>query len=83
MLVLNRKRGEEIVIDDNIVVTVVEIRGNRVKLGFTVPGDVRVQRHEVFVRMLDAADAVLDEPAELRDSAEKWPTHQWKVATVA
>ena len=38
MLVLSRKRGEAIVIADNITVTVLEVQGNRVKLGFVAPG---------------------------------------------
>ena len=47
MLVLNRKHGEEIVIGDSIRVTVIEVRGNRVKLGFSGPRDVRILRGEI------------------------------------
>jgi carbon storage regulator CsrA len=47
MLVLNRKHGEEIVIGDSIRVTVIEIRGNRVKLGFVSPREVRIVRAEI------------------------------------
>ena len=44
MLVLSRKVGDRIVIDENIEVTVVRIRGNRVRLGVTAPRDISVKR---------------------------------------
>ena len=44
MLVLSRKVGDRIVIDENIEVTVVRIRGNRVRLGVTAPRDILVTR---------------------------------------
>jgi carbon storage regulator len=47
MLVLSRKVGEEVLIGDSICVRILEIRGNRVKLGFTAPDDVRFVRLEV------------------------------------
>ncbi len=47
MLVLTRKIGETIVIADNIRVTVVDIRGSQVRLGFTAPENVRIQREEI------------------------------------
>jgi carbon storage regulator len=50
MLVLSRRPGEEIVIDDTIRVTVVEIRGNQVRLGITAPPSVTVDRQEVHDR---------------------------------
>jgi carbon storage regulator len=43
MLVLSHEPGEEVVISDNIRLTVVAIRGNRVRLGFTAPPDVAIQ----------------------------------------
>ncbi len=46
MLVLSRKEGEEVVIADNIRLTVVAIRGNQVRLGITAPPDVSIQRAE-------------------------------------
>lgn len=48
MLVLSRKRDEKIVINENIVITVVEIRGDKVRLGIEAPSDVSVHRQEVF-----------------------------------
>ena len=48
MLVLSRKKNESIVINDNIVITVVEVRGDKVRLGVVAPKDVTVHRQEVF-----------------------------------
>lgn len=47
MLVLSRHRDESIVINDNIIVTVVDIRGDKVRLGITAPKDVPVNRQEI------------------------------------
>lgn len=49
MLVLSRMRNETIVIGDVITVTVVEIRGNKVKLGIEAPTNVSVDRREVWI----------------------------------
>ena len=48
MLYLTRKVGESIVINDTIEVTVVEVRGRSIKLGFTFPPGVSVLRRELF-----------------------------------
>ena len=52
MLVLTRRKDEAIIIGDNIRVTVVEIRGDRVKLGFQAPGEVTVHREEIHQRII-------------------------------
>ena len=48
MLVLSRQRDESIVIGDNVVVTIVDIRGDKVRLGIQAPGEIPVHRQEVF-----------------------------------
>lgn len=48
MLVLSRKNNESIVIKDNITITVVEIRGDKVRLGIVAPKEVPVHRQEVY-----------------------------------
>lgn len=53
MLYLTRKIGESIVINDDIEVTVVAIRGKSVKLGFTFPEGASVLRRELFERIQD------------------------------
>jgi carbon storage regulator len=49
MLILSRHKYEVIVIGDNIKVTVVEVRGDKVRLGIDAPRDVTVHRHEVYL----------------------------------
>jgi carbon storage regulator len=48
MLVMSRKKNESIVINDDIVITVVEIRGDKVRLGIEAPRECPVHRREVF-----------------------------------
>ena len=48
MLVLSRKNNESIVINDDIIITIVEIRGDKVRLGIVAPRDVPVHRQEVY-----------------------------------
>jgi carbon storage regulator len=48
MLVLSRKKNESIVINNDVVITVVEIRGDKVRLGIVAPKDVPVHREEVY-----------------------------------
>ena len=48
MLVLSRHRDESIIIGDNIVVTIVDIRGDKVRLGINAPTEIPVHRREVF-----------------------------------
>lgn len=72
MLVLARRIGEEIVIDGDIRVTVVGVRGSQVRLGVVAPPSVRVLRQEVANRATDPADAPLvlskAPPSSLDDS---------------
>ena len=51
MLVLSRIKGQQIVIGGSITVTVLEVRGDKVKLGFTGPAEVPIHRREVFERL--------------------------------
>jgi carbon storage regulator len=51
MLYLTRKIGESVVINGNIELTVVEVRGKAVKLGFSFPPDATVLRREIFERV--------------------------------
>jgi len=48
MLVLSRHRDESIMIGDDIVVTIVDIRGDKVRLGIEAPSDIPVHRQEVY-----------------------------------
>lgn len=54
MLVLSREKDQEVVIGNNvIVVTIVEIRGDKVRLGFTAPREIPIVRRELLDRMND------------------------------
>lgn len=59
MLVLSRQRDETIVIGGNVEVTIVDIRGDKVRLGITAPADVAVHRKEVYQAMLREKQAQL------------------------
>ena len=48
MLVLSRQRDETIMVGDDVQVTVVDIRGDKVSLGITAPKEISVQRKEVY-----------------------------------
>jgi len=65
MLVLSRKLGEKIVLpQQKITLTVLEIRGDRIRLGITAPADVAVHRQEIWQKIHEGArPAVSDEPA--------------------
>ncbi len=51
MLILTRRAGESIYLDDNIKITVLEVQGKQIKLGLTVPDDMTVYREEVYLRI--------------------------------
>jgi carbon storage regulator len=57
MLVLSRKKNESIVINNDITVTVVEIRGDKVRLGIVAPKEVPVHRQEVYDAIHGKAEA--------------------------
>lgn len=54
MLALSRKKKESIIIDNNIEVTVLDIKGDQIKLGISAPKSVQVYRKEVYVQIKDA-----------------------------
>ena len=51
MLALTRKKGESIVIDNNIEISVLEIRGDQIKIGVSAPKDVPIYRKEVYLQI--------------------------------
>ena len=65
MLALSRKKNEALVINNNVEVTVLEIKGDQVKLGISAPKEVPVYRKEVYVQIQEStkeavANASLD-----------------------
>ena len=73
MLVLSRQRDESIIIGDNIVVTIVDVRGDKVRLGIDAPREVSVHRREVYEAIQrenrKAAEIGLDEARRVGDSS--------------
>ena len=65
MLILSRKLNERIIIDDKIEVSVVEIKGDHVKLGILAPRSVKVYRHEVYQAIQNENQAAAQTPASL------------------
>jgi carbon storage regulator len=48
MLVLSRQKDESIMVGDNVEITIVDVRGDKVRLGITAPKDIPVHRREVY-----------------------------------
>lgn len=49
-LILTRRPGEKLMIGDDIVITVLEVRGSQVRIGISAPDDVSVDREEIYAR---------------------------------
>ena len=69
MLVLTRRSGEQIVIGDDIVITVLDSRGDGVRIGIDAPRGVKIQRHEVVSAVEEANVAA--SAAALPDAGER------------
>ncbi|MCE3015869.1 MAG: carbon storage regulator CsrA [Pirellula sp.] len=74
MLVLSRHRDESIMIGDDVVVTIVDIRGDKVRLGIEAPNDIPVHRQEVYEAIKrENRKASHIQPAEIRGLKEDRP----------
>ncbi len=77
MLVLSRHRDESIMIGDSIVVTIVDIRGDKVRLGISAPAEIPVHRREVYEAIqrenLKASQLSPDDVETLGDSSQSKP----------
>ena len=60
MLALSRKKGEALMINNNVEITVLEIKGEQVKLGINAPKEVPIYRKEVYVQIQDSNKAAVD-----------------------
>jgi carbon storage regulator len=76
MLILTRKPGESLYIGDDVKVTIVEIKGNQIRVGIDAPADLRIYREEIYKQILEenksAAEAVMS------GSALEQLTGTWK-----
>lgn len=70
MLILSRKLNEKIIIDDTIEVSVVEIKGDHIKLGILAPKSVKVYRHEVYEAIQTENKAAANAPSDLGKLAD-------------
>lgn len=57
MLVLTRKRGESILVGDDITIMVLSVNASRVRLGITAPSDVGVRRQEIEIELNEAPES--------------------------
>lgn len=74
MLVLSRQRDESIMIGDNIVITIVDIRGDKVRLGIQAPTEIPVHRQEVYEAIQrENLRASRLEPRDTRDVGRNTP----------
>ncbi len=73
MLVLSRKKNESIVINDDITIVVVEIRGDKVRLGVEAPKEVPVHRREVFDAIHRNEDLVGNKAVSKADAGASEP----------
>jgi carbon storage regulator len=71
MLVLSRHRDESIIIGDDIVITVVDIRGDKVRLGINAPVEIPVHRQEVYEAIQrENKQAAQIDPSAAREAAQ-------------
>ena len=59
MLALTRKKGEALVINNNIEITVLELRGDQIKIGISAPKDVPIYRKEVYLQIQQENEAAI------------------------
>ncbi|MDE5817996.1 MAG: carbon storage regulator CsrA [Lachnospiraceae bacterium] len=64
MLALSRKKNEAIVINNNVEITILEIKGEQVKLGITAPKEVPVYRKEVYLQIQESNKNAMSIDAE-------------------
>ena len=71
MLALSRKKDEAIVINNDIEVTIIEVKGDQVKLGITAPKSVPVYRREVYLQIQESNRAAANETAQAMEALKK------------
>ena len=60
MLALSRKKGEALVVNNNVEITILEVKGDQVKIGITAPKEVPIYRKEVYMQIQEANQAAVN-----------------------
>ncbi|MCR5720801.1 MAG: carbon storage regulator CsrA [Lachnospiraceae bacterium] len=63
MLALSRKKGEALVINNNVEITILEVKGEQVKIGISAPKEVPVYRKELYVQIQESNKEAMNEDA--------------------
>ena len=76
MLVLSRRKGESVIIGNNVTITVVDVRGDQIRLGIDAPRSVKVYREEVYRQVVaenEAAARSVDTASDMLRRARRRP----------
>jgi carbon storage regulator len=65
VLALTRKKGEAIIINNNIEITILEVRGDQIKIGISAPREIPVYRKEVYLQIEAANKEAMKAPADV------------------
>lgn len=71
MLILTRRVGETLIIGDDVIVTVLGIKGNQVRIGINAPKDVSVHREEIYQRIQQEKNTTAQQAAPKTDDSDK------------